>query len=373
MQVHHLLFRHLRTRLHHKLSHVGIADGEHLHVVHIALQEHTVDVAGSYQLLVDDGAYVEVIRHVEIVEILNLSNRLSDAPTTSSHTGKDVLLVIIGQGNERLHVAIALIIQQVHVVALPFQNHRLGRHKRLEFFRPFPVRLNQLDAVVDGGEFPCGTHRQLSSANQEAVLHGWIVILARQVPNLRQILLGGHEKHKVARQNLLITIRADGFAVTLNRHHVEIVPMRHTYLLQGVPHQLIVLIADFLLTDRVGIVHLHTQQQQFTIVELPHLTHPAITRARLDVLRSQQFGINQRLDAHVLEQSKIFGLHIFVVIHSCHSPFRPQLSCEHGTSQILTLVGCHGNEQIRTIHLCILQTLNGRGFAHQRLDVQFAA
>ena len=154
---------------------------------------------------------------------------------------------------------------------------------------------------------------------------------------------------------------------------MEVMPMRHTNLLQRITHQLIILIADFLLPYRIGIVHLHAQQQQLTIVELPHLPHPTVPCTRLDVLRSQQFRINQRPDAHLLEDFQILRLHVLIVIHPCHRLLRTQLPCQHCTGQVLALVGSHGDKQVRTLHLRILQSLNGRRLSDQRHDVQFAA
>ena len=226
---------------------------------------------------------------------------------------------------------------------------------------------------MDGFQLPAGTHRQLAATNNEAVLHGWIIVLAGQVSDFTQILLGGHEEHEVARKNLLVTIRTDGLAVTLDRHHVEIMSMCHTDLLQGMTHQLIFLIADFLLANRVCIVHLHAQQQQFAIVELPHLTHPTVPGTGLDVFGCQEFWIDQRLDAHVLEQFQALGLHVFVIIDTCHRMLCTQLLGQHGTRQVLAHVRSDSNEQVGTIHFSILQTLNGRRLLDQRHDVQLTA
>ena len=199
---------------------------------------------------------------------------------------------------------------------------------------------------MDGCQFPTGSHRYLVTANEQTVLHDGVVILACQMANLGKVLFGGHEEDQIAWKYLLVTIRADGLAVTFNRHHVEVVTMCHTDFLQGVSHQLIVLVADFLLIDGVCIVHLHAEQEQFTIVELPELSHPTVARTGGDVFRSQQFWIYERLDSHVLKQFQVLGLHVFVVVHTCHRLLGSQLLGEHGASQVLAFVGGDGNEEV---------------------------
>ena len=118
MQVHHLPLRHLRTRLHHKLSHIRIANGKHLHIVHISLQQHAVDMAGSNHLLIYNSTYIKISSHIEIIKVLHLSNGLSHSATASSNTREDILLIIVSQRDESIHIAITLLFKKIHIKAI---------------------------------------------------------------------------------------------------------------------------------------------------------------------------------------------------------------------------------------------------------------
>ena len=119
-------------------------------------------------------------------------------------------------------------------------------------------------------------------------------------------------------------------------------------------------------------MHLHTQQEQFSIIEFPQLSHPAILRTGSNILSSKQFWINKRLNAHCLERLSILRQHILVVIHTSHRLLCSELLSQHSASDIVTLVRSNGNDQVSILDASILQSLD----RHRRLvdshNVKFA-
>ena len=100
-------------------------------------------------------------------------------------------------------------------------------------------------------EFPTGTHREFSTAYDDTALDGRIIILARQASYLIEVLLGSHEEHQVARHDALIAVWYYSLSVTSDSHDMESVTMGNAYLLESMPHQLIVFVDYFLVKHRV--------------------------------------------------------------------------------------------------------------------------
>ena len=92
---------------------------------------------------------------------------------------------------------------------------------------------------------------------------------------------------------------------------------------------------------------LYAQQAQGTAVHLPILAHPRTLQSVNDLLRSQFFGINQRVNTHSVEHCNILLACILAIIHTGNSLPCTQSMSQHTARNIARLVRGYCNKQIR--------------------------
>ena len=175
-------------------------------------------MTGGNGLLVDDSSDVEAFGHTDIVEILYQCHCLTYTELLSSQTSQDVRLCITGKRNEGLRVSDSLLFEQSEVATVTVDHHRFILFQ--QFVQPFAaldVFLDDLDVHVVR-DSQCSPYSRLSATHDNYVLDIGIMLLADNLTDIGDILLGGHDIDEVVDVQLIHTARDDGVTTTFNRN-----------------------------------------------------------------------------------------------------------------------------------------------------------
>ena len=91
------------------LCHIGTGYGKALDILGIGVEHHLIDASCCYHLLVDDGTYIELLRHRDIVCVIDQCNGLAHSHALGGKASQDVGLRLGSEGTEGLHVGEAFL------------------------------------------------------------------------------------------------------------------------------------------------------------------------------------------------------------------------------------------------------------------------
>ena len=189
-------------------------------------------------------------------------------------------------------------------------HHRVGLCQQLvQLLAAVTVALNdfQVHVVGQGQRSPYG---RLAATHDDDVLHILIMLLAHNLPDIGDILCRGHEVGQVAHAQLVETAGNDGLVAPLDGHHmIGVVGSAEVF------QRLVEYLCRF--------AQLDTEQHQCAVMDIPPLPHPRQFQTADDVLSSEHFRIDERVDAQVLEERLIGLRQIFVVVDACHGLLGP--------------------------------------------------
>ena len=77
---------------------------EALDARHIGLQHHLEDGTCRQFLFVDDRAYIHLLGHRYVIDVLNFGHRTAHPGTLCGKTGKDICLGVVAERNEYIGI-----------------------------------------------------------------------------------------------------------------------------------------------------------------------------------------------------------------------------------------------------------------------------
>ena len=89
-QVFHQFFCYLRAFCCRKLRHFGIDKHQRTQVIDIGLEQHLEDVTGSDGHFINDGADIQFLGHLHVVEVLYHCHSLTDTESLGRQTGENI-------------------------------------------------------------------------------------------------------------------------------------------------------------------------------------------------------------------------------------------------------------------------------------------
>ena len=299
-------------------------------------------------LLVDNSTDVQTLCHAHVVEVFNQCNGLSYTQPLGGETGKDICLGIFSESDECLGVAYALLNEKAHVAAVAVNYHTFGVAEQVvETLAALLVQLNDFHVhIVRHGKR--SSHGSLSSSHDNHVLHVGIVFLAHYLAYVRDIFLCGHKVGKVCIVQFVISSGDDGLTTTFDCHDM-IGVVRPAKLLEGLVEYLTCL------------AQLHSEHHEGTVMKIPPLSNPTELQAVDNIGCGKHFGIDERIDAQLLEERLELRVEILIVVYSCHSFLGSNTVGDDTCVHVTALVGCDTHEEVGVLHSGRLKVLDARG------------
>ena len=168
------------------------------------------------------------------------------------------------------------------------------------------------------------------------------MLLAHNLADVWDIVAGSHEVSQVVELQFIITARDDGFAASLDGHHMVRVV--------GTADVLERLIENF-----AGFAQFDTQHDEGAIVHIPSLAHPTHLQSVVDIHSGQHLRIDQLVDAQFAEEILSLLVHVFRIIHLGNGALGSELLGKDAGSDVLALQRRYGDEEVGILYVCILQ------------------
>ena len=184
------------------------------------------------------------------------------------------------------------------------------------------------------------------------------MLLAHYLPDVRDVVLGGHEVGEVVELKHIVASGDDGVDAPFDGHHV-VGLVGAAYLAQRSVEYL------------AAFAQLDAQHDECSVVDIPSLAHPRHLQAVDNVFSGQRLGVDYRVDTHLAEQLLVVGKHIFVGVYARHGALCPQPLGQRAGHDVLVLVGGDGNEQVGSVGSGMAQGVDTRrrGFDGKQVEV----
>ena len=115
-----------------------------------------------------------------------------------------------------------------------------------------------------------------------------------------------------------------------------------------------------LVENLTGLAQLDAKHDKCSVVDVPALAHPRHLQSVDDIDGSKVLRIDERGDAHTLEERLQLRVHVLVVVDLCHCALGAKGLGKHTGIHVQILVGRDGDEQVGIVNTGIPQRLDSR-------------
>ena len=186
------------------------------------------------------------------------------------------------------------------------------------------------------------------------------MFLADDLADVGDILLRGHEVGQVIAFQFIVTTWDDRLALAFDGHHmVRIIGTAEVF--------------QRLVEYLARLPQLDAKHHQCSVVHIPALTDPRHAQSVDDVTCREHLRIDELVNAQLLVELLNVGLHILAVVDLCHRLAGVKGMGENTAVDILVVVGCHGDKQVRVTGIGLFECLYARWRAVEGQQVIVAA
>ena len=151
----------------------------------------------------------------------------------------------------------------------------------------------------------CHAHRGLTTSHNHHIADVGIAFLTHYAAHKGNSLLSCHEICQVIQLQGVVASRYYRLIATLDSH--DMIRILRTYQLFQRAIEYLALLTQF-----------DAEHHQGTVMHVPALAHPRHLQSIDNILRRQQFGVNDRVNPHALQHILILWLGILVFLYTSH-------------------------------------------------------
>ena len=287
------------------------------------------------------------------MQVLDLGDGLLHSQLFGGEAGQNVGLGAVGEGNEGIHVAYALLFEQVHVAAVALDDddivHALGQLVAL-----LAVAFDELDVHVVGGIARDAYGNATAAHNHDFVDFGFA--FACELSYLPDVVGRGGEVGDVAHLYLVVTTWDNGFVYALDGRNVKLAVGCGDFV-------------EFLVQNLGVVVQLHAQDDELAVAQLEPVAGPGVSQGGDYLLGRQLFGIDEFVYPQAVEEGFVLGQQIFVVVDPGQRLLGSQFRGHGASHDVAGLERHDGDKQVGLVHLGLFQGHKGGGVSHNRHQV----